>query len=514
MADVVTGTPLTDFFIYGNVGLDNSYQDTLTFANASSQKAYFDTKVITSFSNIKPVRTNIVRVNMPVTALETASYCSFLQSYSYSTNTYTGSRRWYAFITSVEYINPIVTEITFEIDVIQSNLFYWNIGTSYVEREHTNTDAIGEWVLPEPFSLSESDYFYDWIEKIDFGNVNTHDVGMGIAVWFQDGSHLDAKQVSGIFTGTNVAVYPDTNTGRQQLSDWLDSLGENIDKVVNITMMPYVGSYYPSGGNFNYSKRWNAEGVRSSYYGYNPKNNKCFTYPYHSACVFNSRGECNEYKFELMRIDTTGSAALHCQWAMSPDICVIATIDDYTDDPYARSSGMLTETGFPQCAWNVVSYQAWLSQITSDVFGFAAGMATGIGTGSISSAAQAVTNGMNLYLDLQHAPMKKAGSMCGCSTNYNRLGFYIYSKNLQKDVIESIDNFFTRFGYRVEKNKIPNIRGREYFNYVKTKSLNIKGNIPRSDISRIKSIFNNGITFWHNERGHDVGDNYSGNPII
>lgn len=507
MADVLQGTPLTDFYIYSNVGLDNNYQDTLTFASATAQKAYFDTHRITQFDNIKPIRDNVVRVNVPSTSIENASYCSFLQSYSLNGNTYNGARRWYAFITDMKYINALVTEITFEIDVIQSYLFYWTLGTSFVEREHVNSDGIGEWVLPEPVCLSESDYFYDWLDKVDFGSGNAHDIPIGIAVWFQDGSRIPSKQISGIFCGTNVVVYQDNDTGRQQLASWLDSLGENIDKVININMIPFNGNNIPTAGNFNFSKNWNAKGIRNSYYGYNPKNNKCFTYPYHSCCIFNSRGECNEYKFELMNITNEGEASIHLQWAMSPDACVIATIDDYLDDPYARSSGALTETGFPQCAWNVVSYQAWMSQICSDVFGFAAGTVT-------LNAPSTVTNGMNLVFDLQNAPMKKAGTMCGCSTNFNRMGFHIYQKCLQKDVIETVDNFFTRFGYKVDKLKIPNIRGREYFNYVKTRELNIRGNIGRVDLSKIKNIFNAGITFWHNERGHFVGDSFTENPIV
>ncbi|WP_289198099.1 hypothetical protein [Bacteroides acidifaciens] len=513
--NVTPATPLTDFILYNNVGLDNSYEASLTFENASAQQAYFNTKVYTSFEKLTPIRENTLRLTLPSTSLETCPYCSFVQKYEISGNTYASQRRWYAFITNVKYINALVSEVTIEVDVIQSNLFYWKLGTSYVERMHVNSDAIGEWVQAEPISISESDFLYDWVEKVTFGSGNVNDIKMAICVWFQDGSHLQAKQISNIFTGANVAVYPDTDTGRQQLSDWLDSLGDNLDRVINICMMPYVGNYYPTGGNFTFAKRFNAQGFRQSYYGYTPKNNKMFSYPYHSLCVYNSRGESNEYKFELFKIDSSSNAALQLQWAMSPDVCVVATINDYYDDQYGRSSGALTETGFPQCSWNTVAYQAWLSQITSDVFGFAAGMSTSIATGNAFGAAATIAGqGTKTALDIARPPMAKAGSMCGCSTNYNRLGFYIYNKCLQKDIAETVDNFFTRYGYSINKCVVPVIRGREYFNYIQTKDLNIRGNVSMNDMKRIREIFNRGITFWHNERGHEIGDNYSSNPIV
>ena len=44
---------------------------------------------------------------------------------------------------------------------------------------------------------------------------------------------------------------------------------------------------------------------------------------------------------------------------------------------------------------------------------------------------------------------------------------------------------------------MPNITGRRYWNFVKTKQVNITGDIPQDDMNEIKSYFNTGITFWH-----------------
>ena len=54
------------------------------------------------------------------------------------------------------------------------------------------------------------------------------------------------------------------------------------------------------------------------------------------------------------------------------------------------------------------------------------------------------------------------------------------------------------FGYKVNKLKVPNITGRENWNYVKTIDCNFDGNIPQAHLNIIKAMFNSGVTLWHN----------------
>ena len=62
-----------------------------------------------------------------------------------------------------------------------------------------------------------------------------------------------------------------------------------------------------------------------------------------------------------------------------------------------------------------------------------------------------------------------------------------------------IQNYFAKYGYKVNKYGIPNYKTRKDFNFVKTADCNIKSQtIPREDMLEIENIFNNGITFWHN----------------
>ena len=54
------------------------------------------------------------------------------------------------------------------------------------------------------------------------------------------------------------------------------------------------------------------------------------------------------------------------------------------------------------------------------------------------------------------------------------------------------------FGYKINNVKVPNITGRRNWNYVKTIDCNVDGDIPQTDLNIIKTMFNNGVTLWHN----------------
>lgn len=58
-------------------------------------------------------------------------------------------------------------------------------------------------------------------------------------------------------------------------------------------------------------------------------------------------------------------------------------------------------------------------------------------------------------------------------------------------------NYLYHYGYVANDFKIPNIKSRYYFNYIQIPDINIKTKIDNEYIQKLKSIYNNGITFWH-----------------
>lgn len=82
---------------------------------------------------------------------------------------------------------------------------------------------------------------------------------------------------------------------------------------------------------------------------------------------------------------------------------------------------------------------------------------------------------------------------------YEKAGSQIFTLyTIKRQFAERIDKFFDMYGYLTNTVKIPNLKNRPNWNYVKTLGANILGNIPQYDLQSIKDIFDNGVTLWHN----------------
>ena len=80
---------------------------------------------------------------------------------------------FFAFINSSEYISNTVSEIHFEIDVIQSWFFDFTLQRCFIEREHSITDEIGDNIVGEEINvgnivandLISTDFFASFISQ-------------------------------------------------------------------------------------------------------------------------------------------------------------------------------------------------------------------------------------------------------------------------------------------------------------------------------------------------------------
>jgi hypothetical protein len=100
------------------------------------------------------------------------------------------------------------------------------------------------------------------------------------------------------------------------------------------------------------------------------------------------------------------------------------------------------------------------------------------------------------------------------SMGKNMFNFKI--RRVKQELLKKIDDFFTLYGYKVNTLKIPDIFTRPKYTYVQTVDCNIvgkryptdpayyDGGIPNDDMNKLKSIFNNGATFW--DKDTTIGD--------
>ena len=101
---------------------------------------------------------------------------------------------------------------------------------------------------------------------------------------------------------------------------------------------------------------------------------------------------------------------------------------------------------------------------------------------------------------------------------YDKLAPTYYKMSIRAEYARIIDDFFNRFGYKINRIKVPNQTGRTYYNYIQigaTENIGYSTNsvrsVPSASMEIINNIYRNGVTIWHN---HDNIGNYSLNNTI
>lgn len=138
--------PNSTVWLYKGVPLDPNYENTYWFPNKSAQKAQFDNSYLAyTFTAQSYCRAtgNAIRIQRNPDDLINCNYMAFR-------NTSFGNKIFYAFIDEVAYINNSTAEVRFTIDVLQTYFRDVIFMPSYIEREHSATDNIGDNIVPEP----------------------------------------------------------------------------------------------------------------------------------------------------------------------------------------------------------------------------------------------------------------------------------------------------------------------------------------------------------------------------
>lgn len=115
-----------------DVDIDVSYTHQYYFANSQEQETFFAGKIGLSLTDGTYQRKNINTIQVPYQADALSSY-----NYLRWQNTNYSNKWYYAFITSIDYINPSVSQINYQLDVYQTFLFDVTWKQSFIEREHT-----------------------------------------------------------------------------------------------------------------------------------------------------------------------------------------------------------------------------------------------------------------------------------------------------------------------------------------------------------------------------------------
>lgn len=542
-----------------NLPIERDYKHTIYFNNddgngRTRQFEEFTKHKIKSYENFSYQRKDgIIRVPAKFDEVITCNYVLYQ-------NPDFNNKWFYAFITDIKYVQPDRTDIYIETDCIQTWMFDIKIQPSFVEREHVKDDTPGKHTFPE--QLETGDYIAN--KKIKYQKLvyrafvvgSTIDLAAPLSEKFPN---VDGTLYNGIYSGIRYYYFKDSAT----LSDILLSVAEagKSDGIVSIFMVPseFLQSYdtedfeprpLRNGEEVPFSvgpvtERWYSSGYLENEFiqekitklttinGYEPKNNKLFTYPYSYILMSNNSGGAAVYKYELFSID--GVYDFYINFALTPGGSIRIIPKDYNGVEANNEEG-LNAGKLPICAWTTDVYTNWLTQnsvnisvqlarsayqMTAGAISSAAqGASSGNIVGAVGSAADSVANGIfdiastmgEIYAHSLQPPQAEGNINSGDVTMSNGdLTFTAYQMTIKAEYAEMIDNFFTMFGYKVNLVKIPNTNHRRDYWYTKTIDVNIDGNIPQQDLQIIKNAYDKGITFW---RDTDLIGTYTKNPTI
>lgn len=512
-----------------NVPFDSSYKHQIYFPDSTTQYNYFVNKKVVSFADYLTIRKTLpsgqtqssVKVGANIDAIQKCNYMMYQ-------NANHGTKWFYAFIEKLVYINENTTEVIFETDVYQTWRFDVTLKRSYVVREHSVTDNIGDNVVPEKFNSQDFTY-----QRINKGTISEYGyLVTSTQPWNDSGteelkSDVVGMERTGIFQGLFFYYFTGNTT---KLSTFLKNV-EN-ESIVSISVIPKfnvsncsIGSSGLKEDEYGYGEGWIYYGegvpnktisidasVYNSIDGYQPKNKKLFTSPYFSLVVTNNSGDEGEYVVE----DFADRSSL--QFKMYGDLCINPSVTlvplNYKDVEEYHSAGISIKN-FPQCSFNTDTFKMWLARNTgtialetmgnlgqmiagAGVIGGTSGAGSAIGVSQIVSGAQGILGTINTVYQASKEPNK---AHTGATTNNlltaigkNKFDFYI--KRIKSNFARTVDDFFTMYGYQTNQVKVPNVSSRPYYNYVETIDVNITGGIPSDDMAKLKAMYNSGVTLW------------------
>lgn len=506
-------TPNSDVIICKSVPLDIGYDHTIYQTSTANQYSVISSyaKYTLSAQSYQRVSRDYIRVAYVADVLQNCNYMMFR-------NTAYGSKWFYAFITEINYLNDHTSEIRYELDVMQTYYFDYDLGRCFVEREHSLTDYLYESQTDE--GLDPGDMIVRSASSKYFDPVNESAAAYYAVIYYTPNTKYFQEKVytrNATLEPADVSVLSMYNVynfipmptftlavpiecGSDSVStftatalrDAVRSLIEIEASIVTIQMIPAeIAQAFNLLTGTNYENNFKMIGYSASIgitegttftdihdsVVYTPKNKKLYQYPYTYLTLSNNTGENTDYKWELFShtFNVIPQANFWLTAAVNPDVQVHCYPYNYrkggTDN--SRELG-LTIQDFPRLAWNADSFQEWwnvnkssfsLSMITK-VLGTAAATGATVATGNplIGSAAAsgvgAIAQSLAQLSGQKATPDAQRGSTSGSGIlmRERRMGFTVYDMSITGERAKLIDDYFSMYGYAVKALKTVNVR--------------------------------------------------------
>ena len=263
---------------------------------------------------------------------------------------------------------------------------------------------------------------------------------------------------------------------------------------------------------------------------YTPINNKLFTYPFSYFYVTNNAGADVPYRYEDFK---NGIVKFRLIGAISPGCSIKAYplnykhMDDISTTSNSYNYG-INGGKFPICSWNTDVYTNWLTQnganmLVGDIRDFVS-LGASVFTGNVGGAVsnfESIVNRVVQKHQYSFTPNQAKGNVNSGDVTFasENLVFTVYFMSIRKEYARVVDDYFNKFGYAINRIKLPNQTGRTTYNYVQIAGGEILAyqktdvlSVPAQDLVNINKLYQRGITLWHSHA--TLGDYTQSNTII
>ena len=544
-----------------DINLDRSYVNVLNYTETQmltllQQQSHLVYQA-SDFQFIRQDR-NEIQVSFPYGSVLQCNYMAF-QNPNYS------NKWFFAFIDDVIYDGEKTTRVKFTVDEHTTWFDYWDAKSCLVIREHVASDNVGEHTYPE--GLEHGDYICNAYEEVGGFTQDSSKIIIGTTWLPSNTPNLPSAQVyGGVFSGVYYVAFPMTGADAKNFCLALDGLGRG-DAIITAFMAP--ASLCANATNFTgtiHSKLNNDDGTTSDHdftisgafigndfggvhmitdkqvtspstiNGYTPRNNKLFVSPYNTLLVSNNNGSTSEYHYE----DFINNTPL---FNMYGTLCPGCSIRLFPKNYKKIGDGVSTHPGFsyglvggkfPICSWQNDAFTNWMTQQSVNHTTMFFEEALSLGTGQLSSGEFSSSDmgfgGGNIYETgknymnqvYQHSLVGRQmhGSLNGADVSFaiDENNFSFYKMSIKAEYARMIDDYLTKYGYKINRIKVPNMISRSNWNYIQIGGQeeigysNSSGSVPASSMDIINNIYRRGVTIWHNH--NNIGNYSLSNNIV
>lgn len=520
----------SEIILVKNIKLDKNYINVLSYSESKMIELCRKNAVAIKddYSFIRQ-NNNSIYSNFTYDQCLQANYIAF-QNKDYS------NKWFFAFIEDIVYKGDNNTEIIYKIDSWSTWFDYWQKQPCFISRQHTNNDTIGANTEPENLDIGDifcesEDILTDLSNNYYFMIMSTYDPAL-------NRDFTGVTRINGVLFGQNMYAFENNNTGVISLMHFLQDVNKDgkIEGVLNLFIAPkilidnigkrkisdtYEGATYnyyilDTDAVFNNDSSENAIELpfvinrTKSFSDYKPKNNKLFVYPYNYLFVTNNIGNNNIYKYEdfFLNGQPIDDISFAVQLSLSIGISCRLVPRGYKNIDYNYDE-TLPLAKYPTCSWASDAFTNWLTDNAVNIGTQVANTAVGVATGNAPTVAGNIANLIGSFYQSSLLPSIQGGNNNG-DVNFSAKtnNFKFYHMRCKTEYLRIIDDYFTRFGYKINRLETPNIVGRKNWNYIEigsSESIGF-GSVPTSYMEEINSACRKGVTIWHN---HSNLGNYS-----